>query len=73
VTASIGISTITPRSELSPHILVAMADKALYEAKEQGRNCLRFARHEINNTISVLTLDEEEKKTPAKLSKIHYI
>jgi diguanylate cyclase (GGDEF)-like protein len=38
VTLSIGISWTIPQHASSPNDLVALADKALYEAKDQGRN-----------------------------------
>ena len=38
VTLSLGVSTVIPRADLEPEILVAMADKALYQAKDKGRN-----------------------------------
>jgi diguanylate cyclase (GGDEF)-like protein len=38
VTLSLGISTQLPNSEYRPEILVGSADKALYVAKERGRN-----------------------------------
>ncbi|MBD2387271.1 diguanylate cyclase domain-containing protein [Cylindrospermum sp. FACHB-282] len=38
VTLSIGVTTIVPNLEFSPDTLIAMADKALYAAKAQGRN-----------------------------------
>lgn len=38
VTLSIGISTVVPTAESAPSSLIAAADKALYEAKAQGRN-----------------------------------
>jgi len=38
VTLSLGVSTATPNQGLSAEILIKNADKALYEAKEQGRN-----------------------------------
>lgn len=43
VTASMGVASIVPKPELSPEILVALADKALYQAKRQGRDryCLK--------------------------------
>ncbi|MCX5965196.1 MAG: diguanylate cyclase [Cyanobacteria bacterium] len=40
VTLSFGIATIVPQSGQSPQILVNKADQALYQAKENGRNCL---------------------------------
>lgn len=38
VTISIGIASVIPNQSLSPSQVVAMADKALYEAKQAGRN-----------------------------------
>src|SRR5208337_596124 len=38
VTISLGVSTMHPRRDIDPSILVATADLALYEAKEGGRN-----------------------------------
>lgn len=38
VTISLGVHSLVPDSESSPELLIALADKALYEAKEQGRN-----------------------------------
>ncbi|AFZ27029.1 PAS domain S-box/diguanylate cyclase (GGDEF) domain-containing protein [Cylindrospermum stagnale PCC 7417] len=38
VTISLGIATLIPSSEISPAILIAQADQALYCAKQQGRN-----------------------------------
>jgi diguanylate cyclase (GGDEF)-like protein len=38
VTISLGVHSLIPNSESAPDLLIALADKALYEAKEQGRN-----------------------------------
>lgn len=38
VTVSVGVSSCLPRAGLSPELLLADADKALYAAKRQGRN-----------------------------------
>jgi diguanylate cyclase (GGDEF)-like protein len=38
VTVSIGVSVIIPDETQQPEILIHMADKALYLAKNQGRN-----------------------------------
>lgn len=38
ITLSVGVSSTVPQKEFSPEALIAVADKALYEAKEQGRN-----------------------------------
>ncbi|MGB5967523.1 MAG: diguanylate cyclase [Spirulinaceae cyanobacterium] len=40
VTISLGVTTITPQAGLTVKNLISTADKALYKAKEQGRNCL---------------------------------
>ncbi|WP_013324013.1 GGDEF domain-containing response regulator [Gloeothece verrucosa] len=40
ITLSIGVASVIPYPKLSPKILIASADRALYEAKEQGRDCL---------------------------------
>ena len=38
VTISCGVTSKVPTQELSPEWLIALADRALYEAKEQGRD-----------------------------------
>jgi diguanylate cyclase (GGDEF)-like protein len=38
VTVSAGIASVVPNQSISPSQVVAMADKALYEAKQAGRN-----------------------------------
>ena len=40
VSISCGVSSVIPSRPFTPHILTATADKALYEAKENGRDCL---------------------------------
>ena len=42
VTTSIGVAELKPIYE-APDTLLAAADKALYAAKDGGRNCIRFA------------------------------
>lgn len=44
VTLSQGIATVVPRLDLSPESLIQAADQALYQAKHQGRNCVRVAQ-----------------------------
>lgn len=43
ITASFGVASAIPISHTSVATLVADADKALYEAKHHGRNCVRAA------------------------------
>ncbi|MEP6518590.1 diguanylate cyclase domain-containing protein [Microcoleus vaginatus] len=43
VTVSMGIATVIPTAETSPDELIALADRALYDAKRQGRDRYRSA------------------------------
>jgi diguanylate cyclase (GGDEF)-like protein len=53
ITASVGVASAIPASLTSTATLVADADKALYEAKHHGRNCVRAAAPRINNPQEV--------------------
>lgn len=44
VTASLGVTAMTPRAEQEPEILIETADLALYRAKTEGRNLVRGLR-----------------------------
>jgi len=41
ITVSTGVANITPTEEMNCDKLIEMTDKALYKAKESGRNCVR--------------------------------
>ncbi len=43
VTISLGVACVVPPADGKPESLITMADEALYEAKEQGRNQYRVA------------------------------
>ncbi len=44
VTISLGVATMCPTRESSPSVLVAAADQALYQAKQEGRNRVAQAK-----------------------------
>lgn len=48
ITASFGVASAIPTSLTTAATLVADADKALYEAKHHGRNCVRAAAPRLN-------------------------
>lgn len=39
ITLSVGVASLIPYNQLDPSAIIAAADRALYEAKERGRNC----------------------------------
>lgn len=51
VTASFGLTAITP-GEVEPNAIIGRADRALYKAKESGRNCVHTAEeHEAGAIV----------------------
>jgi len=45
VTVSVGVSSIVPRNDCAPKTLIRIADNALYQAKEQGRDRVVLNNH----------------------------
>jgi diguanylate cyclase (GGDEF)-like protein len=43
VTVSVGIASFSPQGARTADALIDAADRALYQAKQGGRNCLRWA------------------------------
>jgi diguanylate cyclase (GGDEF)-like protein len=56
ITASLGVASLIPTSQNEPEFLIAQADKALYQAKEQGRD--RFVVFCENLDFCDLTLTQ---------------
>jgi diguanylate cyclase (GGDEF)-like protein/PAS domain S-box-containing protein len=43
VTISIGVSTVVPSKNIDPATIFDAADKMLYQAKQNGRNCIEYS------------------------------
>ena len=46
VTVSLGVVSMVPDQNTSPHSLVHKADQALYQAKQTGRNRVAFFKEQ---------------------------
>lgn len=53
VTISAGVATQCPKPDQQPECLICLADQALYQAKQQGRNCVVSAPPRINQHSSI--------------------
>lgn len=51
VTVSMGIATVIPSLGTSPDELVALADRALYDAKQQGRDRINCALNQLTPVV----------------------
>jgi diguanylate cyclase (GGDEF)-like protein len=59
LTLSLGISSHLPDYNGSPKLLIAAADQALYEAKQQGRNC--YCKTTVPFMVSSYTSQRKER------------
>lgn len=50
VTISVGVACVVPSEHMSYGDLIEMADQALYESKERGRNCVSLYRTSVSNS-----------------------
>jgi diguanylate cyclase len=59
VTASIGVATADARTD-TPEALLTQADRALYRAKDDGRNCYKYYNSELDRQDRMRTLLAQE-------------
>ena len=46
ITASLGVASVVPDNKMEPEELIVAADRALYKAKEEGRNKVMIWKHQ---------------------------
>lgn len=68
-TVSVGVADVVRAGEATPEALYAAADQALYEAKEQGKNCAVLARRHRERT-AVITQAALGRKPLAWLNRL---
>ncbi len=52
ITASIGVSRLSPQSHRNADVLLGHADTAMYRAKESGRNCVTLFDESMHERVS---------------------
>jgi diguanylate cyclase (GGDEF)-like protein len=62
VTISLGVAHTIPDAQNHPNLLVQAADRALYTAKQRGRDCLAVDRNNITELKSQQTLEFQWNK-----------
>ncbi|WDE14077.1 EAL domain-containing protein [Thalassomonas haliotis] len=65
ITSSIGIA-VFPESGVTPEELIKNADRAMYQAKEAGRNCYMFYSKEMNEMASAQLAMENDLRNALK-------
>ncbi|WDE03096.1 EAL domain-containing protein [Thalassomonas viridans] len=73
VTSSIGIA-VYPESGTTPEEIIKNADRAMYQAKEAGRNCYMFYSEEMNEMASAQLAMENDIRNALKNDEftLHY-
>ena len=58
ITMSLGVSCVYPSADITPESLIGAADKALYEAKKQGRNRKVMEATDTERTAEMLNISD---------------
>lgn len=72
VTVSLGVSTMIPHQGSSPEKLVAEADARLYEAKQSGRNCVKYSKNYAQNHGQKISVTLKEIESIQRTIMIHW-